>query len=197
MESAGALAAREIVSHSQWISSVVTVLCGPGHNGGDGLVLARHLHSYGIPVEVFCDEYSSSPLVEKQKKRLTSQGLPLCSLKDQERIQEAFKKSSLLVDALFGVGLSRDIKGDYLKLIQWLNSSPKEVVSLDTPSGLNADTGGIRGQAVRAHLTLSFGLNKPGFYLMEGPAHTGRIVTLPIGFPPGLLSETACHSLFN
>ena len=198
MESAGALAAREVVSHPQWISLSVTVLCGPGHNGGDGLVLARHLHSYGIPIEIFCSESSSSPLIEKQKKRLTSQGLPLHSLKDQERIQRAFKKSSLLVDALFGVGLSRNIKGDYLKLIQWINSASKNIVSLDTPSGLNADTGRVRGQAVRADLTLSFGLFKPGFYLMEGPTHTGQIVKLPLGFPPKLFSEVACtHFLID
>ena len=198
MESAGALAAREVVSHTLGTSVSVTVLCGPGHNGGDGLVLARHLYSYGIPIEIFCSESSCSPLIEKQKKRLTSQGLPLHSLKDQEGIQRAFKKSSLLVDALFGVGLSRDIKGDYLELIQRINSASKNIVSLDTPSGLNVDTGRVRGRAVRANLTLSFGLFKPGFYLMEGPEHTGQLVQLPIGFPQKLLSEKACtHFLID
>lgn len=189
MESAGALAAGEIVSHSHWTSSVVTILCGPGCNGGDGLVLARHLHSYSVRVEVFCDKQPSSPLVEKQKKRLTSQGFLLHSLEELERIKKT--SSSLIVDALFGVGLSRNIEGIYLELIKWINSSSQEVVSLDIPSGLDGDTGRVKGQAVQANLTISFGLAKPGFYLMEGPAHSGRLVILPIGFPPSLLSEKA------
>ena len=195
MESAGALSAREISSHSPWIGSVVMVFCGPGHNGGDGLVLARHFHSYNIQVEVFCSDKSSSPLIEKQKKRLLSQGITLYSLEDQERIQKTAEKASLIVDALFGVGLSREIEGIYLRLIKWMNSSSQPTVSLDIPSGLNGDTGRTRGEAVRADLSLSFGLKKPGFYLMEGPIHTGRILNFPIGFPPSLLSEKV-HSHF-
>ena len=189
MESAGALAAREIMSRPHWISSMVAVLCGPGHNGGDGLALARHLHSYGIQVKIFCDKKSTSPLVKKQKKRLTHQGFTLHPLKNLEEIKKT--KSSLIVDALFGIGLSRNVEGNYLELIQWINSSSKKVVSLDIPSGLNGDTGQVRGQAVQANLTISFGLAKPGFYLMEGPAHRGQLVTLPIGLPPSLVSEKA------
>ena len=198
MESAGALSAREITSHSSWVSSVVMVFCGPGHNGGDGLVLARHLLSNGSPVEVFCSDKLSSPLIEKQKKRLTSQGIRLYSLENQERIQKTAKKTSLIIDALFGVGLCRNIEGNYLKLIKWMNSASKPIVSLDTPSGLNGDTGRVRGVAVRADLSLSFGLKKPGFYLMEGPAHTGQILNLSIGFPPFLLSkEVTSHFLID
>lgn len=195
MESAGALSAREIVSRPSWISSTVMVFCGPGHNGGDGLVLARHLHSNGIPVEVFCSDKTASPLVEKQKERLSSQEIPLFSLKNQERIQQTVSKASLIVDALFGVGLSRNIEGNNLKLIQWINRASQPVVSLDIPSGLNGDTGRIKGEAVQADLSLSFGLKKPGFYLMEGPAHVGKVINFPIGFPPALLSKES-HSRF-
>lgn len=194
MESAGALSAREISSHPSWIASTVMIFCGPGHNGGDGLALARHLYSDGVRVAVFCSGKTSSPLIEKQKKRLSSQGISLYPL-EQEKIQKTAGKASLIVDALFGVGLSRNIEGNYLKLIQWINAASQPVVSLDIPSGLNGDTGRVKGEAVQADLSLSFGLKKPGFYLMEGPAHVGRVINFSIGFPPALLSQES-HTRF-
>ena len=231
METAGALSAREILNICQKSkSSSIMVLCGPGNNGGDGLVVARHLLSEGMDIKVFCSDTKNTPqvhvgddpgtkntsqvhvsdgpgsfssplsrsglskknvLIEKQKNRLRAVGMSLPSLENIQEIKKASAECSVIVDALFGVGLVRNMEGFYADLIQWINSEDKQVVSLDTPSGLDADTGQIKGQAVKANLTVSFGLAKPGFYLMHGPACTGQLKTFSIGFPASLLSEKA------
>ena len=189
MESAGALSAQEILRNSKLDSALV--LCGPGHNGGDGLVTARHLLSEGVEVHVFADDTKSS-LVQKQKKRLEQFKISIYSIKNLNLIKEKSKKVGVLIDALFGAGLSKNIEGLYCELIQWMNSlKEKKVVSLDIPSGLHGDTGQVKGEAVQADFTLSFGLAKPGFYLMRGPEHTGNLKVFSIGFPQSLLKETA------
>ena len=199
MESAGALSAREITAilNEMGFSAqppCVLVLCGPGNNGGDGLVVARHLLSEGIPVKVVLSSATrGSALVEKQKARLASAGAKIQVLKNTHQIERIFDtKCVLVVDALFGVGLARKVEGVYAKLIQWMNTAGRKVVSLDVPSGLNVDTGSEMGCAVRADFTFTFGLAKPGFYLMRGPLHTGKLKVLPIGFPRPLLREKAC-----
>lgn len=195
MESAGALSAQEILEYLKKYqkknieSSSVLILCGPGHNGGDGLVVARHLLSNSIPVTVFCSEKQGSDLFEKQKSRLHKLGVTLHPLENQEQIKKT--KCDLIIDALFGIGLNKDITDLYAGLIQWINEENKQVISLDIPSGLDVDTGRIKGKAVKADLTVSFGLAKPGFYQQEGPVHIGRIKVLPIGFPYSLLREKA------
>ena len=202
MESAGALSTGEIFEYLKKYkqknikSSAILILCGPGHNGGDGLVVARHLLSKNIPVVVFCSDKENSPLVEKQKDRLRAIGATLHSIEDQENLKKI--KCEIIVDALFGIGLNKDITGLYAHLIQWINEEGKPVISLDTPSGLNVDTGQIKGEAVKANLTLSFGLAKPGFYQQEGPVHVGQLKVLSIGFPFSLLQAVACtHFLID
>ena len=199
MESAGALSAQKIIQYfSEHIKThSVMVLCGPGHNGGDGLVLARHLHSLGIAVWVFAADETLSALVKTQKERLNSQKISIYSLNDFNKIKEKVKEVSIIVDALFGVGLTRDIEGYYGDLVEWINRYSREsgldkgfVVSLDVPSGLGVDTGQIMGVCVRADLTLTYGLRKLGFYLQDGPGVVGHIVVLSIGFPRSLLKSS-------
>ena len=206
MEAAGALSAKEILSYIKQYKSTgtssVMVLCGPGHNGGDGLVVARHLLSEGILVKVFFYESMKSALLKKQKERLQSAVYESQNQKleniffqfgdDIKEVKKAGETCSFIVDALFGVGLTRSIDGFYADLIKWINSADKNIISLDTPSGLNVDTGQIRGEAVKAQMTLTFGLAKPGFYLMNGPTHTGELKIFSIGFPISLLQSQAC-----
>ena len=213
MESAGALSAQKILRHIKKKKpykkqrhykaghpiKTVVVFCGPGHNGGDGLVVARHLLSEGVSVIVFLPDTKSSSLYELQKKRLQAMGnsiekrklLKINSLKNKTALKKHLKEDTLIVDALFGVGLSRPLTGVYKQVIQEINASKNYVVSLDTPSGLNVDTGEVWGCAVQAKLTLSFGVAKPGFYLSQGPVLTGRVKTFSIGFPHKLLKEVA------
>lgn len=189
MESAGAVTAKKILSSNNFNTQQVMILCGPGNNGGDGLVTGRHLLSSGIKTDIFCPQNSKSSLIQKQKEKLKNH--TLYSIEDLEEIKKISKQSTLIVDALFGIGLSKNIKGAYLKIIEWINQSKKQIVSLDVPSGLNCNTGQVQGIAVKAHHTFSFGLAKPGFYLSKGPSHTGKLNILSIGFPKDLILEQA------
>lgn len=188
MEAAGAESAQEILSRFQPSSAVV--LCGPGHNGGDGLAAARHLLSEGVSVRVLAPENLKSPLVKKQKERLEKQSINVHSIEHLQNAKEAVGAGSVVVDALFGSGLSKNIEGSFSELIHWINKNSKQkTVSLDIPSGLCADTGQVLGAAVQADVTLSFGLAKPGFYLNQGPLCTGELKVLSIGFPQKLLQK--------
>lgn len=202
MEAAGALAARELdqAFFPELSRGMTAIVCGPGNNGGDGLVLARHLHSAGYRnLTVFCvTDQSLSDLYEVQLKRAELHGLKIILLnKNSEKLQQ-LKSATLVVDALFGIGLSRPIEGDFLNVVDMMNSCKVPVVSLDAPSGLNCDTGLVEGATVKAAMTFSFGLAKPGFFVSDGPAYVGKLRVLPIGFPfESLRGVATSHFLFN
>ena len=101
------------------------------------------------------------------------------------------EQATLIIDALFGIGLSKNIEDPYFKIIEWLNQSGKQIISLDVPSGLDCNTGQVKGIAVKAHHTFSFGLAKAGFYLSKGPSYIGQLNVLSIGFPNDLILEQA------
>lgn len=201
MEAAGALAAREIMQTfaSELAKGLTSVVCGPGHNGGDGLVVARHLLSAGYKhLQVFVKEGGShSDLFKKQLHRVQRQGLPVISLSWGDSAQEGLGKSTLVVDALFGIG-SRGCQEEMGQWVNFINSLSVTVVSLDTPSGLDCDRGVVDGAAVKASMTLTFGHAKPGFFIASGPSHVGEWRVLPIGFPREVVQEEATtHSLFD
>lgn len=202
MEAAGALAAREIdqAYFPELSRGTVGVVCGSGNNGGDGLVVARHLHSAGHRdlVVFYLPGASKSALFEMQLKRAELQGLKIIPLHQQPEKWELIRSTSLVVDAIFGIGLKRPVEGEFRKLIDLVNSLQVPVVSLDTPSGLNCDTGVVEGATVKASMTLSFGLAKPGFFVSDGPSYAGKVRVLPIGFPHESLRGVATtHFLFN
>ena len=191
MESAGAVTAKKILSSPCFNTQHITILCGPGNNGGDGLVVARHLLNSKIKLDIFCPQNSRSPLIQKQKEKLQTLNHNLHSIEDLEKIKKASEKSTLIIDALFGIGLSKNIEGYYFKIIEWLNQTKKQIISLDAPSGLDCNTGQVRNIAVKAHYTFSFGLAKTGFYLSKGPSYIGNLSVLSIGFPKDLILKQA------
>lgn len=202
MEAAGCSAAREITQSffPELSRGKLVVVCGPGNNGADGLVVARHLHSAGYrDLTVLLDtETMTGELAQIQLNRVELQGVKWVDLSQNRDRAEEIKSASLIVDALFGIGLSRPVEGHELKLIDLINSSKGKVVSLDTPSGLDCDRGIALGGVIRADMTLSFGLAKPGFFVSEGPFHVGTLRVLPIGFPYEALRGVATsHFLFN
>jgi len=164
----------------------ITLVCGPGNNGGDGLVLARHLGAFGVRCRVFMDQdRAPSPLLERQRKRLESSGQPLLSL--EEFLKTPIKGA--VVDALFGVGLSRPLQGLYKECVEKINREASTVFSMDVPSGLDAHRGQVLGAGVKAQVTLSVGALKTGFFTAEGPLYTGRVQRLPAGFDESLLKD--------
>lgn len=203
MESAGALAAREIdLSYlPELTKGEIAVVCGPGNNGGDALVVACHLHSAGhrdLNVFLIAPTDKQSPLFRAQLKRAQLQGLRLIDLIEIPERAGQIKSANLVIDGIFGIGFKRKIGEPFLKVVETINASKAPVVSIDIPSGLNGNTGQVEGAAVRASMTITFGLAKTGFFICEGPAHVGKLRTLPIGFPfEALRGIATTHFLFT
>ena len=187
MDTAGFKASEWILK--QFPSSSFSVFCGPGHNGGDGWLTAFYLKKAGRQVEVFACE-SSKALFNKKKKKAHS-----LNIKTKKFSEWRSQAGQVLIDALFGVGLVRPLEGKFKELVLKINKTDKPVVALDVPSGLCADRGLVLNSAVKADYTLSFALAKSGFYLNEGPGHSGEIIVFPIGFPQKLLDEV-CNSVY-
>lgn len=202
MESAGALASREIDQfyHPELQRGTLAIVCGPGHNGGDGLVVARHLHSSGhrdLAIYLYAPEPRRSHLYRLQLERCRLQGIRIVDLEMNPEKLDQLRSVEVIVDALFGVGLDRALEGEYARLVDVMNSTKSPIVALDTPSGLHADTGVALGSVIKAAMTLTFGLAKPGFFTADGPQHVGRLRVLPIGFPYEALRGIATtHFLF-
>lgn len=194
MEAAGVGAAREIEVGflPELRRGEVGIVCGPGNNGADGLVVARHLHSAGyrqLRIYLVGGE-TGSPLFARQLGRCRKIGLNIIDLQKSGAFQ-LLDSSTLLIDALFGTGLHSSVEGVFLEAVNRINRASAPVVSLDTPSGLDADRGVVLGEAVRADLTVTFGLAKPGFFVSDGPSCVGRLRVLPIGFSPELMKQVA------
>ena len=167
------------------------VLCGPGNNGGDGLALARTLRNRGHAVSViYCGPRdglaSAGPDVQHNAGLLAKLGIALrqvCDGPSAREIQPLLHRAPLIVDALFGTGLTRAIEDPQRAVIQLANESPAVRLALDLPSGLDADTGEVLGICLRADVTITFAAHKPGFARGAGPACCGKIIVAEIGIP--------------
>ncbi|MBP9891751.1 MAG: NAD(P)H-hydrate epimerase [Planctomycetes bacterium] len=171
--------------------SPIIVVCGPGNNGGDGLVIARTLINRGHPVETFFvgdieKLADASADVRKNAELLRGMGAgigEIFSAAQMEGVRGRLADAPVIVDALFGTGLSRALEDPYLALAQHVNESAAPVLAVDIPSGLDADNGNVLGFAIRATVTLTFMAPKPGFYLNAGPACCGAVKVAEIGIP--------------
>ena len=151
----------------------VGVLCGPGNNGGDGVAAARILMGMGYRVRAFLvgDRAKMTPDERAMEKKLQETGGVLEDFQREDSLQMFWlSQCDCLVDALFGVGLSRPIEGDFLYAVHLMQDLPdhRRVVSCDIPSGIHADTGEVLGAAVRAGVTVTFTCPKAGHYLGDG-----------------------------
>ena len=174
----------------------VLILCGKGNNGGDGYVTARHLYNRGARVELVlaCPPMQIHPETDAGINLAIVQkmGLPLHVADAEAGSLEAAamsKQADLIVDALLGTGLSSEVREPYLSLIRLINAADKPVLSVDLPSGLDADTGNVLRATVRATMTATFVLRKQGFELAQGPAHVGEVTIVDIGVPLELIEE--------
>ena len=164
----------------------VTVLCGPGNNGGDGLACARQLLGQGVPVRVLLvgDADKMTPDARAMAQKLAEAG---GRVEPWGEAAADWQQCGCAVDALFGVGLSRPLRGDFLAAVNAVNAAGCSVVSCDIPSGVNGDTGEVMGAAVRAVRTVTFTCAKPGLLRGEGAECTGKLTVADIGIPPELV----------
>ena len=170
----------------------ITVVCGTGNNGGDGLVAARLAHAAGLAVTVVMP---SPPARLRGDALLAYQALRAGGVDVQAFSASAWPAADVIVDALFGTGLSRELGGVERETVMQINAAGVPVLAVDLPSGLHADSGRMLGVAVRAGLTLSFIGLKAGMFTGDGPACCGEIEFDDLGLPPALYAREAAAAL--
>jgi len=189
MERAALAAAREINRITGQKCSNIIICCGKGNNGGDGLALARILFAAGLNITAVLlyprEEYRGLAALnleraEKFGVRLTTWG---------ENTASELKTADVIVDAILGTGTTGAPREPLPQVIEAINQAHRQVVALDIPSGINADTGDVPGEAVRANITVTFGLAKPGLYIYPGAEYAGEVIVDSIGFPEALLDN--------
>ncbi|MEJ2119786.1 MAG: NAD(P)H-hydrate dehydratase [Alphaproteobacteria bacterium] len=189
MENAGAGVVRHIME--RWSARPVAVLCGPGNNGGDGFVVARHLGKAGWPVKLG---------LLGSREALKGDAAIMAQRWDQpvKALDEnVLTGAALVVDGVFGAGLARPITGALAALFERLNADDAPVVAIDMPSGLDGDTGQVLGVAPQAALTVTFFRRKPGHLLLPGRLVCGEVATADIGIPASVLAEIAPQTYEN
>ena len=182
----------------------VAIFCGPGNNGGDGIAAARYLGDYQVRVFLVGDRAKMTSDARAMEEKLIAAGgrledftIDMTSREtlagsltfEQQKITIWLSTCDCVVDALFGIGLIRPVTGPFLTAIQLMNGRSCPVVACDVPSGVNADTGEVLGEAVRARTTVTFTRPKPGLYLGEGAACSGQVQAVDIGVPRDLEFE--------
>ena len=170
MEAAGWQVAR-------FCDQPAVVVCGIGNNAGDGLAAARHLHRWGRLAGVCCmnpDRLRGA--AARELSALRQSGVEVAA-------EPQLRDARLVVDAIFGTGLSRAPEARFAEWIDAINASGARVIAVDIPSGLDADTGVAYAPTVRANLTVTLGLPKPGLLNVDGPSRAGDIWVADIGVP--------------
>ena len=175
MERAG-LAVFEAIKKEKFPLDRTLVLCGGGNNGADGVVIARLLFLAGYEADV-CILGNSAHFTEEMKKQIAIGEKYGISFVNTFHLHEY----TTIVDAILGVGLSREVSGKYKEVICQVNEFSGKVVAVDIPSGISADTGVVLGAAVRADLTVTFGYRKAGLCFYPGAAYAGKVILADVG----------------
>lgn len=196
MENAGSGATEAMLE--RWADSFpgpVLVLAGKGNNGGDGYVIARHLINAGWVVKTVVlagrNEVTGDAAVNLNA--LQALGGEVVFAQTPEMLAEnlAGLKPVIIVDAMLGTGLQNDVRGLFLQAVEWTNQVDACVCAIDVPSGLNASTGQILGDAVQADLTVTFAFAKIGHAVYPGTGCCGDVVIVDIGIPPCIVPAEA------
>jgi ADP-dependent NAD(P)H-hydrate dehydratase / NAD(P)H-hydrate epimerase len=190
MENAGKAVAAEAARMAS-PGARIAVLCGPGNNGGDGFVAARHLREQGFDVRVALlgEATALQGDAAVMAQRWAGEVTPLST--------SSLQGADIIVDALFGAGLARPIRGVAADVIAAINASPVRVLAVDVPSGLDGTTGRALGPVVEAASTITFFRRKPGHLLLPGRVLCGEVVVADIGIPDAVLGEIAPKAWAN
>ena len=172
MKRAGSNCAKKI--YKSKLNSKFIVLCGPGNNGGDGLVISQALKKLNQNVILYCLEfitYKGDAKIAYKKNRLTKNNYNDLNI----------PKNSVIIDCLFGIGLNRKVKGMYKNIIKKVNNSKQHVISIDIPSGINGNNGKIMGEAIKANSTYTLHAKKIGLTVNSGMKYSGKVSIIDIG----------------
>jgi hydroxyethylthiazole kinase-like uncharacterized protein yjeF len=195
MENAGRGAAEVIARTFPDIhKKKIAIIAGKGNNGGDGFVIARYLLNQGVSVRVYLltdpkglrgDAETNLNILQRMKGEVIS----VPSSKDYVKVKKDLDKFDILVDGIFGTGLDAEVRGYYREVIDHLNTLQRPIVAIDIPSGLDANTGKPLGTAIRASLTITFGLPKVGHLIPPGIGYVGEVKVIDIGIPKRLVED--------
>ena len=177
MERAGLAAAELAREVSGGTGKRIVVFAGPGNNGGDALVVARHLRQWWFDVTVV---FTGDPAKLSADAAAAFEAWRAAGGEISNDISEV-RAPGLVVDGLFGIGLHRELAGRYAVLVDWINGTNAPVLALDIPSGIESDSGRILGCAVRASYTITFIAVKPGLLTLDGPDHVGALHAATLG----------------
>ena len=204
MESAGHRAAQAMEHLLGSVSGkTICVLAGSGNNGGDAFAAARYLSNMGAKIKIFltCEPAHLKTASSRMKKASDKMGLEVHGLeedRDWNRLHLALKFADGILDGILGTGFNGELKKKVLRLIEEVNEAGAKVLSIDIPSGVEADSGKVSTVAVMADMTLTLGLPKVGHLLSPGAEMTGQLIVDDIGIPKNLLqSEKIQQSLLD
>jgi NAD(P)H-hydrate epimerase len=189
MENAGAAVAEAV--RERFVRAPTLVLCGPGNNGGDGFVVARRLQGAGWPVQVASLGQPGGLRGDAASAAQAWSGRTVALEPG------ALEGAGLVVDALFGAGLGRPLDGIARATVEAVAGSALPVIAVDVPSGIDGDTGQVRGAAASARLTVTFHRLKPGHLLLPGPEHMGEIEIADIGIPDQVTEGLGVRTWIN
>lgn len=172
----------------------VLVVCGPGNNGGDGFVIARHLYNLGCSVNVVAAAQLAKfkGVTAENLQILEKMNIPVFEMHSESSIYEVLNManfSDIIVDAIFGTGLSKKVDGMYLALINGLNSVAAQKFAVDIPSGIDGTSGLVMGAAIKASATVTFETPKIGHILDPGSQYIGKLFVADISVPKLLLNS--------
>ncbi len=204
MENAGKAVAEEV---KQILGDIdkqhILILIGHGNNGGDGLVAARHLHDWGAKVSLYL--LSQRPPDDPNLKLVLERGVTCIEVTQNEnlnRLDELLSSANAVIDALFGTGKSRPLRGIFQQALDRVSRAKKKqpglhIIALDLPSGLNADTGAVDDACLYADNTITLGFPKPGLFNLPGAERAGKITVADIGIPPYLAEGVTTELITN
>ena len=172
----------------------ISIFAGKGNNGGDGFVAARHLSNKGFKVVVYLLAKKSDVKGDAKVNldiwsRMGGEVIEILSIRGVEKYRSNIRHAALIVDAIFGTGLSADVKGIQRDVIEFINRLNKPVVAVDIPSGLDASNGKVLGSCVKATITATMAIPKIGLVVYPGVDYAGRVETVDIGMPMELLKD--------
>ncbi|MDY7034229.1 MAG: NAD(P)H-hydrate dehydratase [Thermodesulfobacteriota bacterium] len=172
----------------------VAIFAGKGNNGGDGFVIARYLFNMGAQVKVYLLTTGDNLRGDARSNFniIRHMGIDILELREEDSldiIRDDLRKYDLIIDAIFGTGISSEVRGIFRQIIEIVNNTDVPKVSVDIPSGLNADTGKVLGISVTADLTVTFAHPKLGLLIYPGSAYVGKLETVDISIPKYLIEE--------
>ena len=188
MERAAYSVYEEITSYVHKDSRIL-IVCGSGNNGADGVALGRILMQNGYGVTLYMIGNSEHYTVEMKSQTEIASKIGL-NMVNETNIAEY----NVIVDAIFGIGLSRKVEGKYENIINGINETDALKVAVDISSGINASSGQVMGTAFKADMTVTFGAVKLGNIIYPGAEYSGKVITKDIGFPEQVIKLFARFS---